>query len=97
MATDLFGHEPSKERKANVEQLLSRMEAPDVIAEKCQMTTAAVYVLIKARNYTPFNNWWATMASGRRAVLINDKWAFAEAAFNAGKREAYVELGHEPL
>lgn len=38
-----------------------------------------------AREAASFNGWWEGLPEGRRAVLIDDKWALAQAAFNAGK------------
>jgi len=100
MTSEMFNNEPTEERKAKLEQLLGRMEAPDVIAKQCQMSHAAVFALINARSYTGFNKWWAQQVSGRRAMLINDKWALAEAAYSAGREalaEEIAKLRDQPL
>lgn len=32
-----------------------------------------------------FNDWWLSLPEGRRKVLIDDKWALANAAYQASQ------------
>lgn len=38
-----------------------------------------------------FNGWWLKLPEGRQAVLIEDKWMLAHAAFEAGRQQHLLE------